>query len=59
MAIRQLQQVMTMSTTPSERAMTSDSFTLDLHWFDAEEGNDAGGTGSGRDGVVFGISSSW
>ena len=34
-------------------------FTLDLHWFDAEEGNDAGGSGSGRDGVVFGISSSW
>ena len=34
-------------------------FTLDLHWFDAEEGADAGGTGSGRDGVVFGISSSW
>jgi len=34
-------------------------FTLDLHWFDAEEGTDAGGTGSGRDGVVFGISSSW
>ena len=34
-------------------------FTLDLHWFDAEEGADAGGSGSARDGVVFGISSSW
>ena len=34
-------------------------FTLDLYWSDKQEGTDHGGSGSGHDGVIFGISSSW